>query len=80
MINIERLQQKKIGEMLDFLIDSIPQLKKDLQELGLTDLWKNDKNSWDLIKKHVNKSKDWQLKKIWEIIKKRLKKELNIII
>ena len=75
MVNIEKLKQKKIGEILDFFVNKIPPLKWDLQALGKKTEIK-EKEIWNLLKKY-EKEANQELKQIFQIFKEKLKKELN---
>lgn len=78
MINIDKIKQKKLNELIDYFVNAIPPLKKELQDLANKP--NIDENEiWDLFRKYEKKAK-WELRQIYQTIKKRLEKEKNITI
>lgn len=77
MRNIEKIKQKPLNELIDWLTNQLPQLKLDLQILGKQSQNLNEKKIIEIFKQHMSDCKDYELKIIWEIIVKRIKKEHN---
>lgn len=78
MLNIDKIKQKKLTDLIMFFVNAIPPLKKELQNLG-NEPNPQENEVWDLFKKYEKQAK-WELRQIYQIIKKRLEKEANIII